>query len=98
MKTPYRPVRVFKLHRFTLRRLARQWNFYGIWGIPIAMVPCLHQSNNYIKKKLRVCRVQKCHLLVVANSVPTGKGLQTTPFHAVPYRADDGNLQNLGPA
>ena len=34
------------------------------WGGSIAMVPCLHQGNIYIKRKLPVWRNQKCILLV----------------------------------
>ena len=71
---------------------------YGIWGLPIAMVQCLHQGNDYIKRKLRVCRSHKCNLLVGEHAVPTGTGLQTAPFHTAPYRADNGNLRNLGTA
>ena len=40
------------------------------------MVPCLHLSNVYIKRKLQVWRVQKCIPLVGANTVPTCSGLQ----------------------
>ena len=43
----------------------------GNSGEPIAMVPCLHQGNLYIKRKLRVWRAQKCNLLVGANTAPT---------------------------
>ena len=35
-------------------------------GQPFTMVPCLHQSNVYIKRKLRVWRVQKCTFFVGA--------------------------------
>ena len=45
---------------------------------PIAMGPCLHQSNVYIEGKLRVLKVQKCNFLVGAKTVPTDIGLQTT--------------------
>ena len=69
---------------------------YGIWGLPIAMVPGLHQGNDYIKRKLQVCRIQKRNLLVGAKTIPPGTGHQTTPFHTAPYRADDGNFRDLG--
>ena len=36
-------------------------------GLPIPMVPRLHQCNGYIKRKLRVWRVQKCIALVGAD-------------------------------
>ena len=64
----------------------------GNSGLPIAMVPCLHQSIAYIKKKLRVWRAQKCNFLVGAKTAPTSTGLQATSFHASPYKADNENL------
>ena len=67
-------------------------------GLPIAMIPCLHQSHDYIKRKLRVWRAQKCNFLVGAKTVPTGTGLQTTPFHAAPYTSDNANLRKFGSA
>ena len=36
------------------------------FGSPIGMVPCLHQSNVYISRKLRVWRAQKCAPLLGA--------------------------------
>ena len=33
---------------------------------------------------------------VGANSVRTSTGLQTTQFHAAPYRPDNGNLRKIG--
>ena len=50
-------------------------------GIPIPMVPRLHQSNGHTKRKLRAWRVQKCISLVGADTVLTGAGPQTTPCH-----------------
>ena len=47
------------------------------------MVQCLHQSNGYIKKKLRAWRVQKCIALVDADTVLTSAWPQTTLFHGV---------------
>ena len=70
--------------------------FLRILGLPILTVPCLHHRNNYMKRKLRVCRAQNCNLLVGENTVPTGTGLQTTPFHTTPYKADNGYIRNLG--
>ena len=68
----------------------------GNSGPPIAMVPCLHQINVFIKRKLRVCRAQKCNILVGAKTVLTGTGLQTTLCHAAPYRVNNGNLRKFG--
>ena len=66
-------------------------------GVPIPMVPCLHQSNGYIKRKLRVCRAQKCNALVGAEAVLTSAGPQSTPFYGGQYRAKNGNMRNFGP-
>ena len=50
-------------------------------AIPIPMVPRLHQSNGYIKRKLRAWRVQNCIVLVSADAVLTSACKQSTPFH-----------------
>ena len=64
----------------------------GIPGLPLPMVPCLHQSNVYIKRKLRVWRVIKCIPLVGAKTSLTCAGLQTTLSQVSKYRAENGNL------
>ena len=66
------------------------------WGGPIAMVPCLHQGNICIQRKLRVWREQKCIPLVCAETPLTCAGRQTTPPHGGWYRADNSNLRKLG--
>ena len=66
------------------------------WGGPIAMVPCLHQKNVYIKRKLRVWREQEYIPLVRAENPLTCASWQTTPSHGGRYRAENGNLRNLG--
>ena len=60
------------------------------------MVPCLHQSNVYIKRKLQVLRLQKCIPLVGAQTSLTSAGLQTTPSQVSQYRAKNGNLRKSG--
>ena len=60
------------------------------------MVPCLHQSNVYIKRKLRVWRVRKCIPLVSAKTSLTCRGLQMTISHVSQYWAENGNLRNSG--
>ena len=65
--------------------------------LPIPMVPRLHQSNGYIKSKLRVWRAQKCNALVGAETVLTSAGPQTTPFHGGQYASKNGNMRNFGP-
>ena len=66
-------------------------------GLPIPMVPLLHQSSGYNKGKLRVWRTQKCNALVGAETVLTSAEPQTTPFHGGQYRAKNGNMRNFGP-
>ena len=65
-------------------------------ALPIPMVPPLHQSNGYIKRKLREWRVQKFIALVGADTVLTTAWPQTTPLHGG-YRAQNGNMRKFGP-
>ena len=65
------------------------------WVGPIAMVPCLHQGNVYIKTKQWVCRAQKCIPLVGAETPFICAGRQTTLSHGGRYRADNRNLRKL---
>ena len=66
-------------------------------ALQIPMVRRLHQSNGYIKRKLRAWRVQKCIALVGVDTVPTTVWKQSTPFHGGQYRALNGNMRNFGP-
>ena len=66
-------------------------------GLPIPIEPHLHQSNCYIKAKLRVWRAQKCNALVGAETVLISAEPHTTLFDGVQYRAKNGNMQNFGP-
>ena len=68
----------------------------GNWGGPTAMVPCLHRSSIYIKRKLRVWRDQKCIPMVGAETSLTCAGRQTTASQISRYRAENGNLRKLG--
>ena len=61
------------------------------------MVPRLHQSNGYIKRKLGEWRAQKCNAIVGEDTVLTSTGPQTTPFHGGQHRAKNGNMRNFGP-
>ena len=60
------------------------------------MVPCLHQRNIYIKKKLRIWRDRKCISLVGAETPLTCAGRQSTPSQGKRYRDDNGNLRKVG--
>ena len=68
-----------------------------ISGLPIPMVPRLHQSNGYINRKLRAWRVQKCIPLVGADTVLTSAEPQTIPRHGGQCRVQRGTLRNFGP-
>ena len=57
------------------------------------MVPCLHQSNVNIKRKLRVWRVQKGIPLDSAKTLLTCVGLQTTLSQVTLYRAENRNFR-----
>ena len=65
--------------------------------LPSPMVPRLHQSNGYMKTKLREWRVQKCIALIGTDTVLTSAGLQTTSFHGVLYSVQNGNMRNFDP-
>ena len=66
-------------------------------GLPIPMVPRLHQCNGYMKRKLRASRVQKCIALFGADIALTSEGPQTTPRHGGQYRVHQVNMRNFGP-
>ena len=68
---------------------------YEISGLLISMVPHLHQSNGYIKRKLRVWRAQQCNGLIGAENVLTSAGPQITTFHGGQYRAENGNMRSF---
>ena len=56
----------------------------------------MHQSNDYIKRKLQVWRVQKCISLVGAKTAIAFVGRQTTPSNVGQCRAENGNLRKSG--
>ena len=61
------------------------------------MVPRLHQSNGYIKRKLRVWTAHKCNALVGEETVLSSAEPQTTLFHGGQCRAENGNMRKFGP-
>ena len=63
---------------------------------PISMVPCLHQGNIYIKRKLRVWRDQKCIPLVGAITPLNCAGRHNTPSRGRQNRAQNGKFGKLG--
>ena len=62
----------------------------------ISMVPCLHQGNIYIKRKLQVWRDQKCIPLVGAITPLTCAGCQSTTSRGRQYRAQSGKFGKMG--
>ena len=65
-------------------------------GLAIAMEPCLHWWNVYVKRKLRVCSAQKCNPCFGAKSPLRCTDLQRTRFRVARYMADSTNLQEFG--
>ena len=96
MQKPHLPVRDWKRPRVKEASIGPRTEICGNLGLPFAMVLCLHQSNVYIKRKLRVWRVQKCIALVGAKPSLTCAELQTTLSNVSQYRAKNRNLQKSG--
>ena len=65
MQIPYLPLRSRKLPRFMGCSIGHRMEIFETSTLPIPMVPRLHQSNGYIKRKLQGWRVHKCIVLVV---------------------------------
>ena len=78
------------------RRIGPRMESCVKWGGPIAMVPCLHLSNIYTKRKLRVWREQKCIKLVGAKSIHTCADRQTTQSRGRRHRAKTGKWSKTG--
>ena len=97
VQRPHLPVRGRKLPRSMGGSKGPRMEFCEVSDLPRAMVPLLRQSNGYIKRKLRVCRAQKCNALVGAETPLTCAVSQTTPFHGGEYRSENGNMRNFGP-
>ena len=97
MQIPHLPVRGRKLPRVMGGSTGSTKEICETSGLPIPTVPRLHQCNGYIKRKLRAWRVQKCIVLVGADTALTSAGPQTTPCHGGQYRVHQGNMRNFGP-
>ena len=88
-------VRASKLPGFMQRRMGPSVQICGKSGLPFAEVPCLHQSNLHMKRKLREWRTQKCNPCFGAESPPRSTRLQTTRFYAAPYGTVSANLRTV---
>ena len=63
---------------------------------PIAMVPCLHQENIYITRKLQVWRDPKCIPLVGGITPLNCAGRHSTTSRGRQYRTQNGKFGKLG--
>ena len=95
VQIPHLAERAIKVPGFMPLRIGPTVRICRISGLPFAMLPCLHQSNIHIKRKLRQWGAQKCTPCFSANSPFRGTGLQSTRFHAASYRADSANLRDF---
>ena len=93
----YLPVRGRKLPRFMGGRIGPEIEIFETSGLSIPMVPRLHKSIGYIKRKLRVWRTQKCIALVCAETVLISMLQETTPFHGGQYMAGIEIFETAGP-
>ena len=81
VQTPYLPLRGSKLPRFMVGSRRPRMEICETSTLPIPMVPRLHQSNGYIKRKLRAWKVRKCIVLVGEDTVLITAWPQSTSFH-----------------
>ena len=89
-------MRASKLPGFMQRRMGPSVQICGKSGLSFAEVPCLHQSNLHMKRKLREWRTQKCNPCFGAESPPRSTRLETTRFYAAPYGTVSANLRKVG--
>ena len=66
------------------------------FGATCRLVQWLYRGKVHMKRKLRGRRALKCKPCVGAKGEPSVTGLQTCAFHALPYRAVNGNLRKFG--
>ena len=94
-----KPTSQYGLANYRLSCIAvygRPCKFAETRRIPFTVVPWLHQCNLCMERKLLEWRTQKCNPCFGAESPLRSTGLQTTGFHASPYRAVSVNLRKLG--
>ena len=96
MQKPLLPVLADKLPRLKGGGILPRTETWVNSGGSIALVPCVHQGNIYIKRQPGVWRVQNCIPLVGAKTPLTCVGRQTTPYQMRRYRAENGNLRKFG--
>ena len=77
VQKPHLPLRSSKLPCLMWGGIGPRTEISGSSDVPFTMVPRLHQRNLYIKRRLKVWRVQKCTPLVGAKTALTCAGLKT---------------------
>ena len=95
MQISYLSVRDLKLPRVMGGYIGSRKEICESSGLLIPMVPCLYQSNGYMKRKLRAWRVQKCIALVGADTVLISAGPQYTPCHGGVIYSPERKYANL---
>ena len=83
VQIPHLPVRGRKVPRFMGGSIGPRMEICGTSGLPILVIPRLHQIDGIIKRKLNAWRVQKCITIVGADTILISAGPQSTPFHVV---------------
>ena len=96
VQIPYLPLRGSKVPRFMGGSIGPRMEICETSALPIPMVPRFHQCNGYIKRKPRAWRVQKCIVLVGADTVLTSAWKECTPFHGGQDRTQNWIMGNFG--
>ena len=89
-------VRTFKVPNSMQRGIGPSVAICENSGLRFAMVPSFHQSNIYIKRKLRKWSAHKCNPYFRGKSPPRSADLQNTRFNAARYQAVGLNLRKFG--
>ena len=97
VQIPYLPLRGCKLPRF-MGGIGPRVEICGNSRLHYPMVLRLHQSNGYMETKLRAWRVQKCIVLVGADTVLTSSGQKLPRFMGVSIGPRNGNMRNFRPS
>ena len=96
MQKSHLPVRAVKITRLEGGSIGPSTESCINCDGPISMVPCWHQGNIYIKRKLRVWRDQKRIALVGAITPLNCAGRHNTPSRRRQNRAQNGKFGKLG--
>ena len=76
----YKPLRGFKLPAFMFRQIGPTIQISGILGLPIAMVPYLHQNSTNNKRNLRDAEPKNIILGLLQKGYKPRRGFKLTAF------------------